>query len=114
LRVIPVRGKPRIHPATKLFQALRIYVNHELDNISAFLTAAMRVIVPGGRLVCISFHSLEDRLVKDFFRDQEREGCGRIVTKRVVVPTQEEIYGNFAARSAKLRALERLADCADD
>ena len=105
-RAIPTRGPTRIHPATKVFQALRMYVNHELENMSAFFAAAMRVLSPGGRLVCISFHSLEDRLVKQFFREKEQGGEVRIVTKKVVVASEEEVARNPSARSAKLRALE--------
>jgi 16S rRNA (cytosine1402-N4)-methyltransferase len=105
--VMPQRGPRRIHPATKVFQALRIYVNHELENIQAFLSAAVPLLVPGGRLVCISFHSLEDRLVKQFYRDQELAGFGTLITKKVVTPSDFEIATNPSSRSAKLRVLER-------
>lgn len=105
-QVVPVRGKRTIHPATKVFQALRIYINKELENITAFLPAAIRVLNPGGRLVCISFHSLEDRKVKQFFREKEQEGKLVVLTKQVVVPTEEEIKNNPSARSAKLRAAQ--------
>lgn len=103
----PKRGK-KIHPATKVFQALRIYVNHELDNIYAFLPATLRVLKPEGRLVCISFHSLEDRLVKHFFKEQSSQPDSRVevLTKKAVVPSQEEIARNPASRSAKLRAIK--------
>lgn len=108
MRVVPrEQGPRRIHPATKVFQALRMYVNHELDNITAFLAAALRVISPGGRVVCISFHSLEDRIVKDTFRQEEEAQHGMIITKRVVVPTDEEINLNSSSRSAKLRVFQR-------
>lgn len=93
----------KIHPATKVFQALRIYVNHELNNITGFLSGAMQVLKPGGLLLCISFHSLEDRIVKQFFKDKAEEGKLEIITKRVVVPTAEEIVKNPSSRSAKLR-----------
>lgn len=96
------------HPATKVFQALRIYINHELDNIHAFLPAALQALEPEGRLVCISFHSLEDRLVKQFFADQVSLGKGVLATKGAVVGTDEEIAQNPSARSAKLRALSRV------
>jgi len=99
-------GKRKIHPATQVFQALRIYVNHELDNITALLAAAYRIVKPGGRIVCISFHSLEDRLVKESFRAHENLHEGNIVTKKVVIPTEAEIRLNPSARSAKLRAFE--------
>lgn len=93
----------RIHPATKVFQALRMYVNHELNNINGFLSGALQVLNPGGLLLCISFHSLEDRMVKEFFKEKAAAGKLEIITKRVVVPTQEEIAKNPSSRSAKLR-----------
>lgn len=93
----------KIHPATKVFQALRMYVNHELNNIHGFLSAAMQVLNPGGLLLCISFHSLEDRVVKQFFKDRAEEGKLEIITKRVVIATPEEIAKNPSSRSAKLR-----------
>ncbi|HEX2978078.1 MAG TPA: 16S rRNA (cytosine(1402)-N(4))-methyltransferase RsmH [Candidatus Babeliales bacterium] len=104
-RVLGVRGSRKIHPATKVFQALRLYINKEIENIESFLVSAMRIIKPGGRLVCISFHSLEDRLVKQFFKEQEKLGH-TIITPKVVVPTEDEIKRNPASRSAKLRVLE--------
>jgi len=103
---IPMKKYSRIHPATKVFQALRMYVNRELDNINSFLMAAMRLLKPGGRLVCISFHSLEDRLVKTFFREMEQKGHVEIITKKVVVASGEEVARNPSSRSAKLRAIE--------
>ncbi len=93
----------KIHPATKVFQALRMYVNHELNNITGFLSGALQVLKPDGLLLCISFHSLEDRLVKQFFKEKAEEGKFEIITKRVVVPTHEEIVKNPSSRSAKLR-----------
>jgi 16S rRNA (cytosine1402-N4)-methyltransferase len=104
--VVGGKGGRRIHPATQIFQALRMYVNKELENINGFLAAAVRVLKPGGRLVCISFHSLEDRIVKQFFNQQKLHGF-KVVTEKVVVPTQEEIAQNPASRSAKLRVLEK-------
>lgn len=106
--IIPNRGKRSIHPATKIFQALRIYVNHELENIQAFLPAALGALAPGGRLVCISFHSLEDRMVKQFFADQERVNALEVVTKKAIIASPEELAENPSARSAKLRAAEKL------
>jgi 16S rRNA (cytosine1402-N4)-methyltransferase len=97
------RGSSKIHPATKVFQALRMYVNHELNNITGFLSGALQVLKPNGLLLCISFHSLEDRIVKQFFKDKADEGKLEIITKRVVVPTPEEIAKNPSSRSAKLR-----------
>jgi 16S rRNA (cytosine1402-N4)-methyltransferase len=97
------KGSSKIHPATKVFQALRIYVNQELNNITGFLAGAMQVLKPNGLLLCISFHSLEDRIVKQFFKDKADEGVLEVITKRVVVPTPEEIAKNPSSRSAKLR-----------
>jgi 16S rRNA (cytosine1402-N4)-methyltransferase len=96
-----------IHSATKVFQALRIYVNHELDNIQAFLPAALKALNPGGSLVCISFHSLEDRMVKQFFKDQERALTLEIVTPKAIVAGDQELFLNSSARSAKLRVARR-------
>jgi 16S rRNA (cytosine1402-N4)-methyltransferase len=98
----------RIHPATRTFQALRIFVNHELDDLKALLEAAPRVLKPGGRLVVISFHSLEDRIVKDALRDGARQGWYRLLTKKPVTATEAEIDRNPRSRSAKMRAAERV------
>jgi len=100
--------KDRIHPATRTFQALRIFVNRELDDLKALLEAAPRVLKPGGRLVVISFHSLEDRIVKDAMRDGAKQGLYQLLTKKPVTATEEEIDRNPRSRSAKLRAAERL------
>lgn len=100
--------RKKIHPATQVFQALRMYVNSELENISAFLSAVPSQLSLNGRIVCISFHSLEDVLVKDFFKDQERLGILQSLNKKVVVGSEEEIKMNPSARSAKLRAAVRL------
>jgi len=97
----------RIHPATRTFQAIRIFVNHELEDLRALLEAAPRVLRPGGRLVVISFHSLEDRIVKDAIRDGMKAGFYRSLTKKPVTATEEEIAENARSRSAKLRAAER-------
>jgi len=105
---VPKRKWQKIHPATRVFQALRIFVNKELENISAFLAAACRVISPPGRLVCISFHSLEDRLVKSFLKERELLGEVKILTPKVISPSVEEIAQNPASRSARLRAAEIL------
>lgn len=93
----------KIHPATRVFQALRMYVNHELNNIYGFLSSAMQLLSSNGLLLCISFHSLEDRVVKQFFKEKEAEGILEIITKKVVIATPEEIKSNPSARSAKLR-----------
>jgi len=98
----------KIHPATKVFQALRIFVNKELDNIQAFLQNTRHILHDGGRLVCISFHSLEDRIVKQFFKDHgSRSFITRyydLATKGACMASQEEILQNRSSRSARLRA----------
>jgi 16S rRNA (cytosine1402-N4)-methyltransferase len=119
-----VRSKPgEIHPATRTFQALRIFVNEELDELHLALSAAERVLKPGGRLAVVSFHSLEDRIVKNFLGERAKAGGGsrhlpevaqaapsfHILTKRPVTPDDGEISANPRARSAKLRAAERTA-----
>ena len=98
----------RIHPATRTFQALRIFVNRELDDLKALLEAAPGVLKPGGRLVVISFHSLEDRIVKDALREGAKQGWYRLLTKKPVTATEAEIDRNPRSRSAKMRAAERL------
>jgi 16S rRNA (cytosine1402-N4)-methyltransferase len=98
----------RIHPATRTFQALRIFVNHELDDLRALLEAAPRVLKPGGRLVVISFHSLEDRIVKHALRDAAKQGQYRLLTKKPVTAAEEERDRNPRSRSAKMRAAEKL------
>jgi 16S rRNA (cytosine1402-N4)-methyltransferase len=103
----PARG--RIHPATRTFQALRIAVNGELDALEAGLAAAMRLLLPGGRLAVISFHSLEDRIVKWRMRGWSDEGLVRVLTRKPLQATEAEISSNPRARSAKLRVAERLA-----
>jgi len=120
-RAVPRRGK--IHPATKTFQALRIAVNDELENLAKALPQAVEILAPGGRLVVISFHSLEDRIVKRFFRDEARGCicppgipvciCGHkptleIVTKRPIRPSAEEVKANPRSRSARLRVASRI------
>jgi 16S rRNA (cytosine1402-N4)-methyltransferase len=100
--------KRKIHFATKTFQALRIAVNNELENLERALPQALEVLEREGRLVVISFHSLEDRIVKNFFKKSEREGKMKILTKRPISPSQTEIKINKRARSAKLRAGKKL------
>ena len=110
-RAVPHRGgHVRIDPATKTFQALRIWVNHELDGLDRFVEAAARRLRAGARLVVIAFHSLEDRIVKHTLRAlQQRDGLVQVLTKKPLVPTDEEVDRNPRARSAKLRAAERMA-----
>ena len=121
---IPRKFHPvRIHPATKTFQAFRIAVNHELDNIEEFIAKAIPLLKPGGRIVIISFHSLEDRIVKNLFQhlsspcicppDLPICGCGKkstinILTRTPLVPSEAEVLNNPRARSAKMRVGEKL------
>lgn len=126
-QVVHRRGK--IHPATRTFQALRIAVNHELDNLEAALEQAVRLLGYGGRLVVISYHSLEDRIVKRFMQ-QESKGCIcppgtpscicrhkpslKLVSRKVITPSAEEIKRNPRSRSAKLRVAERIVNHDDE
>jgi 16S rRNA (cytosine1402-N4)-methyltransferase len=98
----------RIHPATLTFQALRIYVNRELDDLKALTQDAPQVLARAGRLVIISFHSLEDRIVKDAMRDGARQGLYELLTRKPVIADENEVVENPRSRSAKLRAAERL------
>lgn len=93
----------RLHPATRTFQALRIAVNEELENLQKGLSGALEVLAPGGRIAVIAFHSLEDRIVKNIFRDGKRAGVVEVRTKKPIVPSDEETADNPRARSAKLR-----------
>ncbi len=123
-KVVPFE-RPGFHPATRVFQALRIAVNRELDNLERFLPLALEALAPGGRLAVLAFHSLEDRVVKRFFQQESRDclcppqvpvcQCGhkarlRIVKPFPMFPTEEEKERNPRARSARLRVVERLAD----
>ncbi len=101
------RGKSKIHPATKTFQAIRIAVNEELVALEEGLTKSFQILKPGGRLAVISFHSLEDRIVKKFFRELARQEEGTLVYKKPLTPTEEEIDVNPRSRSAKLRVIEK-------
>jgi len=105
----PAMKQAHIHPATRTFQALRIYVNRELDEIRALLEAAPRLLKPSARLVAISFHSLEDRIVKDSLREGAQQGIWEILTKKPVTAGDEEQDRNPRSRSAKLRAAEKKA-----
>lgn len=95
----------RIHPATRTFQALRIYINKELENLEKILQSIPEIVKPGGRVAIISFHSLEDRMVKEQFQKFEKEGIGECLNKKPIVANFEEVARNPRARSAKLRAL---------
>jgi 16S rRNA (cytosine1402-N4)-methyltransferase len=108
-RAVPTHGWQRIDPATRTFQALRIWVNRELEGLDAFLRDVVARLRGGGRIVVIGFHSLEDRIVKHTFRALERgEAIVKVLTKRPVVPGEAELARNPRARSAKLRAAERV------
>ncbi len=115
--------RKKIHPATKTFQALRLAVNQELESLEEILPQAVRLLKPGGRLAIVSFHSLEDRIVKNFFKDQAKtcicppevmlcnchhKPVAKIITKKALIPTEAEAKANPRARSAKLRVLEKL------
>ena len=110
--VISAAARPmktqRIHPATRTFQAIRIFVNRELEELEALLQSAPQLLKSGGRLVIISFHSLEDRMVKDALREGAKRGMYKLLTKKPVVPRAAEVDRNPRARSAKLRAAERV------
>jgi 16S rRNA (cytosine1402-N4)-methyltransferase len=108
-RAIPRKGYSRIDPATRTFQAVRIWVNRELEGLGDFLAASAARLAVGGRMVVITFHSLEDRIVKHTFRALQADGHVTIRTKRPVIPASAEVEGNVRARSAKLRAIERAA-----
>ncbi|MEO6830527.1 MAG: 16S rRNA (cytosine(1402)-N(4))-methyltransferase RsmH [Acidobacteriaceae bacterium] len=104
----PTIKSDRIHPATRVFQALRIYVNGELEQISSLMNAAPQLVRTGGRMVAISFHSLEDRIVKDAFRAGRTAGTWQVLTPKPVTATEAEIHSNPRSRSAKLRAAEKI------
>ncbi|MGA7833165.1 MAG: 16S rRNA (cytosine(1402)-N(4))-methyltransferase RsmH [Terracidiphilus sp.] len=103
----PAMKQAHLHPATRSFQALRIYVNRELDEIQALLEAAPKLLKPSARMVVISFHSLEDRIAKDSFREGARQGIWEILTRKPVTAGEEELQRNPRSRSAKLRAAEK-------
>lgn len=106
---VPVFYKrSRIHPATRTFQALRIAVNEELNALEEGLEKSWQALASGGRLAVITFHSLEDRIVKNFFRDRVKAGEGSLVHKKPIVATEEEILENPRSRSAKLRAIRKI------
>jgi 16S rRNA (cytosine1402-N4)-methyltransferase len=102
-------GRQRLHPATKTFLALRIAVNREMEELGQFLSRTPTTMNPGGRLVVLTYHSREDRIVKQAFQAGEREGLLRVLTRHVVVPGEKELFENPRSRSAKLRCAERVA-----
>ena len=109
-RAVPRRGFMRIDPATRTFQALRVWVNRELEGLDRFVEVAAQRLTVAARLVIITFHSLEDRIVKHTFRALERanDAALRVLTKKPIVPGDDEVRSNPRARSAKLRAAERV------
>lgn len=107
---VPLRARHgRIHPATKTFQAIRIAVNDELGALTEGLNKAWKYLGKAGKIAVISFHSLEDRIVKNLFKNWEVAGEGRLTSKKPIVPTEEEIINNPRSRSAKLRIIEKLS-----
>lgn len=100
-------AKKDVNPATRVFQALRIATNDELNSLIEALPKAIRLLAPGGRLAIISFHSLEDRIVKRAFLEYAEKGWGTIVTKKPIVPTEEEVERNSRSRSSKLRVFQK-------
>ncbi|MDR1942952.1 MAG: 16S rRNA (cytosine(1402)-N(4))-methyltransferase RsmH [Endomicrobium sp.] len=104
------RAEGKINPATKIFQALRIFVNDELGNLEALLSDAPELLNQHGRIVLVSFHSLEDRIIKQNFKKNASDGIYKILTKKVVTASQEEIYLNPRSRSAKIRAAEKISN----
>jgi 16S rRNA (cytosine1402-N4)-methyltransferase len=107
-KAIPNKKKSKINYATKTFQALRIAVNDELDNLEKALPQAIEILKPGGRIVVISFHSLEDRIVKNYFRDKVKKNILKIINKKPIIPQKKEIKINPRSRSAKLRAAIKI------
>jgi 16S rRNA (cytosine1402-N4)-methyltransferase len=100
--------KGRRHPATKVFQAIRIFVNDELNNLSIALEKSLKILNPSGRIAVVSYHSLEDRIVKNFFRENSKRGLLKIITKKPIKPTKVEILNNYRSRSAKLRVAQKI------
>jgi len=107
-RAVPRRGKEKIHPATRTFQALRIVVNEELTELEKLVGEAPEMLNPGGRFLVVSYHSLEDRIVKQAFLELEKRGNFKRITRKPIRPAEEEIANNRRARSARLRVLERV------
>ncbi|MBI3485806.1 16S rRNA (cytosine(1402)-N(4))-methyltransferase RsmH [Candidatus Daviesbacteria bacterium] len=108
LAVRPKNRLDRTHPATRVFQALRIAINDELNSLKIALPETLDVLNPNGRLVVLTFHSLEDRIVKNFFKDQEKKSLIEVLNKKPITPTEEEVLNNPRSRSGKLRVAEKL------
>ena len=103
------KKRHKIHPATRTFQALRVAVNNELEELETLLNSITKILAPGGRIAIISFQSHEDRLVKHFFRNLVKEDTGyKLINKRPIIASPEELAANPRARSAKLRVLQRI------
>ena len=100
--------KGKTHPATKTFQALRIAVNDELQALTEGIDGALNILNTKGRLAVITFHSLEDRIVKNMFREFQKEGIGEVITKKPIGPTSAEVKANPRSRSAKIRIIEKI------
>jgi 16S rRNA (cytosine1402-N4)-methyltransferase len=108
-KAFPPRGRrPGFHPATRSFQAFRIYINREFENLKTMLAESIDALETGGRVAVITYHSLEDRIVKWFFREQAQEKRVKILTKKPIMPTREEMENNPSSRSAKLRVAEKI------
>src|SRR3989344_1804737 len=108
-RAVPVWYRfGRIHPATRTFQAIRIAVNDELQALQEGLEKSFQILQPEGRIAVISFHSLEDRIVKNFFKDLAERGVGQILTKKPIIPSEQEVQENPKSRSAKLRIIKKI------
>lgn len=108
IETVAPRGRARIHPATQTFQALRIAVNKEIENLPVILENVWERLNKGGQIAMISFHSLEDKIVKNFFKEKAKEQDGGLITKKPIVATDEEVVRNGRARSAKLRIIKKL------
>ena len=102
--------KGRRHPATKIFQAIRIFVNDELNNLSIALEKSLKILNPSGRIAVVSYHSLEDRIVKNFFRDNNKRGLLKIITKKPIIPSEDETNENPRSRSARLRIIQKVVN----
>lgn len=103
-----IKGRGKTHPATRIFQALRIEVNKEFENVLAIKNILEKTLLPGGRAAVITFHSLEDRIVKRMFKEMDAGGAFKLVNKKVIEPARAEVLANRRSRSAKLRVIEKI------